>query len=209
MANKTKHTKRGSTTSLVAMLVILLALVAAIIFWPVEASANSAVQQPQDIESTTLIHAGDVAPDFTVEMLDGKRVTLSSLRGKVVLVSFWATWCPPCRQEMSHMQEGVIDRFAGSDLVVLPISRGEKRETVEKFIEKMGYGFPVGLDIDQSIYSKYASNYVPRSVVINREGEVVYVAVGYDEQIAQEIGVAITESLQKWRNNKQKRYYGY
>ncbi len=197
MANKTKHTKRGSTTSLVAMLVILLALVAAIIFWPVEASANSAVQQPQDIESTTLIHAGDVAPDFTVEMLDGKRVTLSSLRGKVVLVSFWATWCPPCRQEMSHMQEGVIDRFAGSDLVVLPISRGEKRETVEKFIEKMGYGFPVGLDIDQSIYSKYASNYVPRSVVINREGEVVYVAVGYDEQIAQEIGVAIAESLQK------------
>ena len=197
MANKTKHTKRGSTTSLVAMLVILLALVAAIIFWPVEASANSAVQQPQDIESTTLIHAGDVAPDFTVEMLDGKRVTLSSLRGKVVLVSFWATWCPPCRQEMSHMQEGVIDRFAGSDLVVLPISRGEKRETVEKFIEKMGYGFPVGLDIDQSIYSKYASNYVPRSVVINREGKVVYVAVGYDEQIAQEIGAAIAESLQK------------
>ena len=197
MANKTKHTKRGSTTSLVAMLVILLALVAAIIFWPVEASANSAVQQPQDIESTTLIHAGDVAPDFTVEMLDGKRVTLSSLRGKVVLVSFWATWCPPCRQEMSHIQEGVIDRFAGSDLVVLPISRGEKRETVEKFIEKMGYGFPVGLDIDQSIYSKYASNYVPRSVVINREGEVVYVAVGYDEQIAQEIGAAIAESLQK------------
>lgn len=197
MANKTKHTKRGSTTSLVAMLVLLLALVAAIIFWPVEASANSAVQQPQDIESTTLIHAGDVAPDFTVEMLDGKKVTLSSLRGKVVLVSFWATWCPPCRQEMAHMQEGVIDRFAGSDLVVLPISRGEKRETVEKFIEKMGYGFPVGLDIDQSIYSKYASNYVPRSVVINREGEVVYVAVGYDEQIAQEIGVAIAESLQK------------
>ena len=197
MANKTKHTKRGSTTSLVAMLVILLALVAVIIFWPVEASANSAVQQPQDIESTTLIHAGDVAPDFTVEMLDGKRVTLSSLRGKVVLVSFWATWCPPCRQEMSHMQEGVIDRFAGSDLVVLPISRGEKRETVEKFIEKMGYGFPVGLDADQSIYSKYASNYVPRSVVINREGEVVYVAVGYDEQIAQEIGAAIAESLQK------------
>ena len=197
MANKTKHTKRGSTTSLVAMLVLLLALVAAIIFWPVEASANSAVQQPQDIESTTLIHAGDVAPDFTVEMLDGKRVTLSSLRGKVVLVSFWATWCPPCRQEMAHMQEGVIDRFAGSDLVVLPISRGEKRETVEKFIEKMGYGFPVGLDIDQSIYSNYASNYVPRSVVINREGEVVYVAVGYDEQIAQEIGAAIAESLHK------------
>ena len=199
MAIKRTYKKRGSTLTLTALLLVLVALVVAIIFWPVEASAtdSNAPTAQQDIESTTLIHAGDVAPDFTVEMLDGSRITLSELRGKVVLVNFWATWCPPCRQEMSHMQEGVIDRFAGSDLVVLPISRGEKRETVEKFIEKMGYGFPVGLDTDQSIYSKYASNYVPRSVVINREGEVVYVAVGYDEQIAQEIGAAITESLQK------------
>ena len=195
MANKTKHTKRGSTTSLLAMLVILLALVAAIIFWPVEASAKGAVQQPQDIESTTLIHAGDVAPDFTVEMLDGKKVALSSLRGKVVLVNFWATWCPPCRQEMSHLQKDIIDRFAGQDLVVLPISRGEERKTVEQFIERMGYTFPIGLDRDQSIYKKYASNYIPRSVVVGKDGKVVYVAVGYDEEIAKEVDNAITEAL--------------
>ncbi|MBQ8204678.1 MAG: redoxin domain-containing protein [Alistipes sp.] len=198
MAIKTNHKKRGSTFSLIFMLVVLIALVAAVIFWPVDgATASSGVYTTaqDDIESTTLIHAGDVAPDFTVEALKGGEVTLSEFKGKVVLVSFWATWCPPCRQELSHMQEGVIDRFAGRDLVVLPISRGEKRATVENFIAKTGYTFPVYLDTNQKAYRMYASNYIPRSVVVDREGKVVYVAVGYDEQVAREIDEAITKAL--------------
>lgn len=197
MAIKQTYKKRGSTLTLSVLLLVLIALVVAIIFWPVEATAtDSSVPTSQDdIEATTLIHAGDMAPDFTVEMLDGSKVTLSELRGKVVLVGFWATWCPPCRQELSHMQKDVIDRFAGKDLVVLPISRGEKRKTVEEYIAKMGYTFPIGLDGDQSIYRKYASNYIPRSFVVGRDGKVVYVAVGYDEQIAKEIDAAISEAL--------------
>lgn len=197
MAIKRTYKKRGSTLTLSALLLVLIALVVAIIFWPVEATAtNSAAPTAQDdIEATTLIHAGDVAPDFTVQMLDGSNVTLSQLRGKVVLVSFWATWCPPCRQELSHMQKDVIDRFAGKDLVVLPISRGEEVKTVENFIEKMGYTFPVGLDRDQSIYKKYASNYIPRSVVVGKDGKVVYVGVGYDEEIAKAIDNAIAKAL--------------
>ena len=197
MAIKRTYKKRGSTLTLSALLLVLIALVVAIIFWPVEATAtNSAAPTSQDdIEATTLIHAGDVAPDFTVQMLDGSSITLSKLRGKVVLVSFWATWCPPCRQELSHLQKDVIDRFAGEDLVVLPISRGEERKTVENFLDKMGYKFPVGLDGDQSIYKKYASNYIPRSVVVGKDGKVVYVGVGYDEEIAKAIDNAITEAL--------------
>ena len=197
MAIKQTYKKRGSTLTLSALLIVLIALVVAIIFWPVEASASKSIAptSQQDIEATTLIHAGDVAPDFTVEMLDGSHITLSDLRGKVVLVNFWATWCPPCRQEMSHLQKDVIDRFAGKDVVVLPISRGEERKTVEQFIERMGYTFPVGLDRDQSIYKKYASNYIPRSVVVGKDGKVVYVAVGYDQEIAKAIDNAIVEAL--------------
>ncbi|MBQ2959138.1 MAG: TlpA family protein disulfide reductase [Alistipes sp.] len=192
-----KFKKRGSTASLVAMLLILIALVVAIIMWPTEASAeasrSSVVQD--DIAKTTLIIEGDKAPDFTVEMLDGSKVKLSSLRGKVVLINFWATWCPPCRQEMSHLQEGVIDHFAGREVVVLPISRGEDRATVESFIKKMCYTFPVGLDKSQAIYRQYASNYIPRSVVVGKDGKVVYVAVGYDEEIAKEVNAAIEKAL--------------
>ena len=196
MAEK-KFKKRGSTASLVVMLLILVALVVAIIMWPTEASAeaNRANVVQDDIAQTTLINEGDKAPDFTVEMLDGSKIKLSSLRGNVVLINFWATWCPPCRQEMAHLQEGVIDHFAGKDLVVLPISRGEERATVEAFLQKMGYTFPVGLDKSQAIYRLYASNYIPRSVVVGKDGKVVYVAVGYDEAIAKEVNAAIEKAL--------------
>jgi peroxiredoxin len=150
---------------------------------------------PDDIEETTLINEGDVAPDFTVAKLGGGEATLSSLRGKVVLVNFWATWCPPCRQELAHLQEGVLDVFKGKDLVVLPVSRGEKEEVVQEYITKMGYTFPIYLDGDQSAYKKYASNYIPRSVVVGRDGKVVYVAVGYDETVAKEVNEAIAAAL--------------
>ena len=189
---ETKHKKRGSTLSLVLMLVALIALVALIIFWPVDAEARTVVAkatvEQDDLAETTLINVGDEAPDFSVEMLDGSTVTLSALRGQKVLLIFWATWCPPCRQELSHLQE-VID--ANPDVVVLPISRGEKREVVEAFFQKMGYTFPVGLDVEQTIYRKYASNYIPRSFVVDGNGKVVYVGIGYDEAIAAEVQQAL------------------
>jgi peroxiredoxin len=196
MAEQKKYKKRGSTRSLLLILLVLVALVVAIVAWPVESSAKSPVagNVQDDLESTTLVHAGDKAPDFTVEMLDGRSVTLSELQGKPVLLIFWATWCPPCREELSHLQEGVIDLF-GDKITVLPISRGEKRETVEGFLDKMGYTFPVGLDGDQSIYKKYASNYIPRCFVINAKGVVEYAGVGYDEEIAKKVHDTLVKLL--------------
>lgn len=195
MAEQKKFKKRGSTRSLLLILLFLIALTVALIMWPTESKAATYIQGPDDLETTTLINAGDVAPDFEVEMLDGSKVKLSQLKGKVVMVCFWATWCPPCRQEMAHMQEGVVDVFAGEDFVLLPISRGEKRETVESFIDKMGYTFPIGLDEDQSIYKKYATNYIPRTFIVGKDGVVAYRAIGYDEEVANEVHEAIVKAL--------------
>ena len=177
-------------------LLYLVALVVAIIFWPVEAKAATpaAISTQDDLVTTTLVHAGDKAPNFSVEMLDGSTVTLSELQGKPVLLIFWATWCPPCREELSHLQEGVIDQF-GDSITVLPISRGEERSKVEGFLQKMGYTFAVGLDGDQSIYKMYASNYIPRCFVINSEGVVEYAGVGYDEEIAAHVNNTLKDCL--------------
>ena len=150
--------------------------------------------EPDDLAETTLINAGDMAPDFIVEMLDGGKVTLSELQGKPTLLIFWATWCPPCRLELSKLQEHIIDRY-GDRINVLPISRGEERAKVEGYISKMGYTFAVGLDGDQSIYKKYATNSIPRCFVIDANGKVLYSGVGYDDVVASEVEQNIEKAL--------------
>ena len=188
------------------MLVILLALIAVVCvaLWYAdkverEGKAAAAAEQPADeaAEAAAATLAGE-APDFTVEMIDGSKVALSELRGKVVLLNFWATWCPPCREELSHVQQQVIDRFAGEEFVFLPISRGEERAAVEAFRAKTGYAFPMGLDTDETIYKRYATRFIPRNFLIDRTGRVVKATVGYDdEEFAELLRAADAEIQQK------------
>lgn len=160
---------------------------------PLGASAQS---QQEQIEASTLIKQGDKAPDFTVEMVTGEQISLSSLKGKVVLINFWATWCPPCREEFKRMQKDVVDRFKGKDFQLLAISRGEKKSTVDSFRDKQGYTFPMGLDPKQEIYNKYASNYIPRNFVVGKDGKVIYVSVGYEPAEFDNMLKAIEAALQ-------------
>ena len=155
---------------------IVAALIVMITVIPEMAKAQS---KEDDIATTTLVKEGDKAPNFTVEMIDGKKITLSELKGKVVVVNFWATWCPPCRQELKVVEKELINRFKGKDFVFLPISRGEQAKTVEAFRKQNGYTFPMGLDPMQEIYKKYASNYIPRNFVVGKDGKIIYVSVGY------------------------------
>ena len=201
MAINTKHKKRGSTLTLAILLVVLIAITAYLVVSiknDAKAAEFNAVtlaqDDPDDLAETTLINAGDMAPDFTVDMLDGSKVTLSKLQGKPTLLIFWATWCPPCRMELSKLQEHIIDRY-GDSINVLPISRGEERAKVEGYISKMGYTFAVGLDSEQKAYNLYASNYIPRCFVIDTDGTVLYSGVGYDEAIAEEVNAKLREAV--------------
>lgn len=171
------------------LFLICAALVMAFAVMPKAAMAQD------DIEATTLIKKGDKAPDFTVEMVDGEQITLSKLKGKVVVVNFWATWCPPCRQELKVVEKELINRFKGKDFVFLPISRGEAKKTVEAFRKQNGYTFPMGLDPKQTIYKKYASNYIPRNFVVGKDGKVIYVSVGYEPKEFAEMVEVIEKAL--------------
>ena len=190
---RTRHQKKSWVT-LAFMAILCVILLAMLIIWPV---APAKAQNRPTPEQATLVKNGQKAPAFEVEMFDGSVVKLADLKGKVVLLNFWATWCPPCRAELARVEKDIIERFKGQDFVFLPVSRGEKRETVAAFREKMGYSFPMGLDTDGRVYNEYAVTYIPRNFLIDKEGKVVKASVGYDEAEFAELVKLIEETIKK------------
>ena len=133
-------------------------------------------------EKETLVKVGDDVPEFVVEMFDGQKINIKDLKGKIVLINFWATWCPPCQEELKRVQKEIIDRFKGKDFVFLAISREESKEQVKKFRERNGYTFPMGLDPERKIYSKFATATIPRNFIIYNKGKIVEIEVGYTKE---------------------------
>jgi peroxiredoxin len=110
-------------------------------------------------------------PEFTLKDLSGKTWTFAELRGKVVLVNFWATWCPPCRKEMPDL-ETLYGRFGSKGLVVLGIS-DEEAAKVEPFIRERKVSFPVLLDPGRKVNEMFVVEGIPKSFVYDREGKLV------------------------------------
>jgi peroxiredoxin len=107
---------------------------------------------------------------FTLESLDGKTYSLESLKGKVVLLNFWATWCPPCRKEMPDMEK-LSREFAKKGLVVLAVS-DENRDVVESYLVKERYSFPILLDPDRKVNTAFQVEGIPQSFVFDRSGKL-------------------------------------
>jgi len=110
-------------------------------------------------------------PEFTLTDLAGKSWTFSELGGKVVLVSFWATWCPPCRKEMPDL-DALYGRFSAKGLVVLGIS-DEEADKVSPFIREHKVSFPVMLDPGRKAHEAFVVEGIPKSFVYDREGKLV------------------------------------
>jgi peroxiredoxin len=113
--------------------------------------------------------------DFTLSDIKGKAWKLSDLRGKVVLVNFWATWCPPCRKEMPDMQ-ALYERFGSQGLVILAIS-DETHDKVDPFIADKKYTYPILLDTDKKVNAMFSVTGIPKSFVYDRSGKMAAVAI--------------------------------
>ncbi|HMB15589.1 MAG TPA: TlpA disulfide reductase family protein [Pelovirga sp.] len=122
--------------------------------------------------------AGDIAPDFTLEDTKGNKVTLSSLRGKVVMVNFWATWCPPCKEEMPSMER--LNKFmSDEDFVMLAINADDNgREVVPDFLKKNPHDFTVLYDDQGAVKQSYGVYKLPESFIINKDGTIVEKVAG-------------------------------
>lgn len=109
--------------------------------------------------------------DFTLEDLQGNKVTLSKFKGKKVYLNFWATWCPPCKEEMPDIEK-LYHETKDTDLVILAIDVGEDKNTVQNFIANNNYNFTVLLDVKGEVSQLYQVTGIPTSYFIDTKGNL-------------------------------------
>jgi thiol-disulfide isomerase/thioredoxin len=140
--------------------------------------AKPASQKPEATGTPSYLQP---APNFTIKTLEsGESLSLASLKGNVVLIDFWATWCPPCIEGLPITQ-AVYDKYKDKGLKVIAVS-DEDKDTVKKFIDENKYTFPTYLDPEQSAFGAFEIRGIPTMVVIDREGRLVEKSVGLHPQ---------------------------
>jgi peroxiredoxin len=134
----------------------------------------------------SIVVEGDVAPDFILKNLQGEEVRLSELKGKGVVINFWATWCNPCKREMPLIEEQ-YQVVKDQNIEILAINIAESHLAVSSFINRMGVTFPVLLDSHRVVTQRYAVGALPSTFFINKDGIVMDHYVGeMDEKILTE-----------------------
>jgi len=154
------------------LIIVILSLVGGSLY------LGSASSSRPNYEPVNPVVIGDQAPDFQLEDNKGNKVSLSSLRGKVVMVNFWATWCPPCRAEMPSMEK-LYKAMADDDFVMLAINTEQNgRSIVPKFLEKTPYTFPILYDDKGVVQKLYGVYKFPESFIVGKDGKVVEKVIG-------------------------------
>lgn len=145
--------------------------------------------RPQDF-------VGKDAPDLTLKLLDGKTYRQSSLKGNVVLLDYWATWCGPCKASLPHINELARDKdLAAKGLRVFAANDGEDAATVTRFLTAAKYTFQVPLDPTKALAQAYRVSGIPLTILIGRDGKVAQVFEGYGDGTAEEIKAKVDELL--------------
>jgi peroxiredoxin len=124
------------------------------------------------------VNTGNRARGFTLQTVDGDKVSLKDYEGKVVLINFWATWCPPCRAEIPDIQS-TYEARQGDDFVVLGVNVEESRATVQQFMDEIEMTYPVLLDEGGKVLQMYRASGLPVSVIVSRDGVIQVRHVGY------------------------------
>jgi len=161
------------------IILIAAAAFAAFFILPQSAEAQVSADAARLLRSARIqvLNQSTVPQDFNLQFLAGGNTALSSYKGKVVILNFWATWCPPCRSEMPSM-ETLYQRFKDEGLEILAVNLGESADTVRQFIQNNKYTFPVPMDTNNRVGTLYGVEAIPTSYILDREGKIIARVVG-------------------------------
>jgi peroxiredoxin len=157
-----------------------------------EAPQPSNEEAPSDL--TVDPSVGSLAPEFALTTLDGENISLADLHGKNVLINYWATWCPPCLNELTAL-ENIQSQFEGQDFVVVTINGIEQDNLgdVQATVQEYGITYPVLLDENESFWDAYRILFLPTSIYINEQGIIRFIKFG--EQTETEFSDMIEQLL--------------
>ena len=148
-----------------------------------------------DYAESTLVKVGDLAPAFSVTTTENEEIATEKLRGKIIVVNFFATWCGPCVTELPHLDKEVWQRFKDRGVKVVALGREHSGEEVGKFRAEKKLTLPMAGDPGRKIYAKYATQYIPRNFVIGPDGKVAFQSVGFSQEDFQKMIAAIEAEL--------------
>jgi peroxiredoxin len=152
---------------------LLLSLALLALAGPLRVSAAA----PADDEGLTPMPDRPSAPAFDLKDPQDRPQRLADYRGKTVILNFWATWCPPCREEMPSMQRA-HEAVSGDGIALVAINVGEDAETIREFLDSYPVEFPLPMDLDSSVVQSYPVKGLPTTFVIDPDGRLAYVATG-------------------------------
>ncbi|MEA3278718.1 MAG: TlpA disulfide reductase family protein [Pseudomonadota bacterium] len=136
---------------------------------------TSLAQRPG--EGLTLLPERPQAPDFELTDIDGDTHRLSDYRGKVLIINFWATWCPPCREEMPSMQRAWVN-IKEEGILMLAVNVGEDEDRIFEFTASYPVEFPLLMDQDSTVVGAWPVRGLPTTFVVDPQGRLVYRAIG-------------------------------
>jgi len=155
-----------------------------------------------NLSHKTLILVGDTAPVFTFPGLDGKMVSLTDYKGKVVFLNIWATWCPPCKEEMPSMEK-LYRQLKGEDFEILAVSiDASGPKAVGPFMKELGLSFPALLDTGGTIQNLYGTTGLPESFIIGKEGLIEEIVIGPKDWFTPEVVRFFRDLLQRSQAGK-------
>lgn len=140
-----------------------------------------------DFEAYDVTKVGQEVPDFSFTTINGNSYKMSELKGKTVLLVFFATWCPPCMKELPQIEKEIWGKFKSKDFMLVALGRDHTMEDIQKFNAKKGFTFPLAPDPEHTIYKKFFTQYIPRNVLVDKDGKIIYQKQGYRETDAKKL----------------------